>query len=263
MVQVSENYGKKEQRYFQPDQKSHESVDETVIQVKTDLVVNDVLVNDQNENVIADLKKEDFIVNEDGTPQKIEIFSSGENASLSRSIVLIIDYSTSQFPYIKNSIEAAKHLVDRLNPTDKMAIVTDDVQLLADFTNDKTLLKKKLDSLNYKGLQLFPRGGKSKQFSALLAVLNEMFTAEDSQRIVIFQTDGDELGKLKQDNDTPYHLSRTTRAKYGDETSFGFSDIREAIERSRATIYSINPGIKFLGFSKQEQSERARISLRN
>ena len=259
-------YGKKEQQYFQPAQKSRESVDDLVIQVKTDLVVNDVLVKDQNENVIADLEKDDFVVTEDGTPQKIEIFSSGENASFSRSIVLIIDYSTSQFPYIKNSIEAAKHLIDRLNPNDKMAIVTDDVQLLADFTNDKTLLKKKLDSLNYKGLQLFPSGGKSKQFSALLAVLNEMFTAEDSQQIIIFQTDGDEIGTLKQDNDTPYQISKTTREKqlkYEDEKSFGFSDIREGIERSRATIYSINPGIKFLGFTKQEQLSRAQISLRN
>jgi hypothetical protein len=44
---------------------------------------------------------------------------------------------------------------------------------------------------------------------------------------------------------------------------FGFSDIKEAIERSRATIYSVIPGIQFLGFSRKEQLARAKISITN
>ena len=43
--------------------------------------------------------------------------------------MLIIDYSSSQRPYIENSIAAAKTLVDKLRPNDQMAIVTDDVEL--------------------------------------------------------------------------------------------------------------------------------------
>lgn len=49
-----------------------------------------------------------------------------------RTIVLIIDYSGSQLPFIKNSVAAAKVLVDKLGPKDLMAIVTDDVELLLD-----------------------------------------------------------------------------------------------------------------------------------
>ncbi|MGI8470454.1 MAG: VWA domain-containing protein [Pyrinomonadaceae bacterium] len=258
------------QRYFQANRKSNEPNDDETIQIKTDLVVSDVLVTDQNGNIITGLKKDDFIVMENGVPQTIEMFSSGENASIPRSIVLVIDYGGYQFPY--HSIEAAKLLVDKLSPQDKMAIITDDVKLLVDFTTDKTLLKKTLDSFEKRGLKVWSdkisrSGGKNNQFSALLAVLNEMFTAEDRQRIIIFQGDGSEISTLKPDNDTPYQISKATKEKsrirYESERDFGFSDIKEAVERSRATIYSIIPGIRFLGFSKEERLARAKISLEN
>ena len=88
------------------------------------------------------MTKEDFIVKEDSNLQQVATLSLGDNKNLSRSIVLIIDYSPSQLPYIRTSIEAAKVLVDKLNPKDRMALVTDDVKLLADFTSDKQVLKR-------------------------------------------------------------------------------------------------------------------------
>src|SRR2546426_8744299 len=97
--------------------------------------------------MISELKKEDFVVTEDGAPQKIEFFSFGESLSVPRFMVVIIDCNFLQAPYLKNSIQAAKMLVDRLAPQDKMAIVTVDVKLVVDFTADKTLLKNKLSSL--------------------------------------------------------------------------------------------------------------------
>ncbi|MGI8468344.1 MAG: VWA domain-containing protein [Pyrinomonadaceae bacterium] len=255
-------YKNQEQQDFQDNQKRDESDDEA-IRVKTDLVVNDVLVADQNGKIINNLTKDDFVVTENGASQTVEMFSPGEDNTVPSSIVLIIDYSSSQFPYLKNSIQAAKRLVDKLNPNDKMAIVTDDVKILIDFTDDKSRLKKTLDSLEMKASQNIQ--GKSNQFSALLAVLNEMFTVEDRRRIVIFQTDGDETLWLKPDKDISYQISKEIIEKAGIKIksikNFGFSDIKEAIERSRATIYSIIPGIQFLGFSEKERLERARISF--
>jgi hypothetical protein len=46
-------------------------------------------------------------------------------------------------------------------------------------------------------------------------------------------------------------------------SNVAFSDVIEGIERSRATIYSIIPGIRFLGFSKKEQLERSKKSVEN
>lgn len=123
-----------------------------IIRVETTLIVNDISVFDKHGNPISGLKKEDFIVKEDDKIQEIKAFSAGDGEAISRSIVLIIDYSFSQLPYIKTSIEAAKALVDRLNPNDRLAIVTDNVELLQDFTSDKTLLKEKLESLKMNAL---------------------------------------------------------------------------------------------------------------
>ena len=71
-------------------------------------MINDLSVTNQKGNLIIGLQKDDFIVTEDGVPQKIEIFSYGENAIIRRSIVLIIDCSPLQGPYFKSSLEAER-----------------------------------------------------------------------------------------------------------------------------------------------------------
>src|SRR5687768_6081296 len=185
------------------------SDDEDVIKIETSLVVSEILVIDKQGRPVQGLKQSDFFITEEGAPQQVGHFLLGDNRSLPRSIVLIIDYSGSQLPYIQNSVDAANVLVDQLGPRDQMAIVTDDVELLVDFTNDKRELKKKLNKLLEKsyghGGSFFPFGfggvrkrfGKSAQYSALMATLKEAFDEEDQRPIVIFQTDGDEAEYLR------------------------------------------------------------------
>ena len=271
-----EKYKNKKQQNYQNNRKNNESDNEEVVQVNTDLVINDVLVTDQTGKIITNLKKEDFIITEDDTSQTVEVFSDGENSSFPRSIVLIISSSVTQLPYFKSSVQGAKLLIDKLNPNDKMAIVTGDLELLNNFTTDKILLKKSLDSLDEKYAKKGVGSSRynllknwySPSFKNLLAVLNEIFAAEDSRRIIIFQGDGNDVVWIKKDKDAPYPISKSTRensgARFGaKETDFGFSDIKEAIEKSRVTIYSAIPGIRFLGFSEKEQMARAKISLEN
>ena len=221
---------------------------EDVIRVETNLVVNDIFVSDKQGRAIPGLTKEDFIVTEDGQSQTIESFSLGNDAKVPRSIVLIMDYSGSLLPYIKNSVEAAKVLVDQMNPQDRMAIVTDDVELLTGFTRDKTLLKEKLDLLKAKALSGKP--GKSEQYSALYAVLNEIFDEEDIRPIVFFQTDGDEYYALK--NGRPLGPDFPVKQR-----NFSFEDVLTSAEKARTTIYTIVPGIKYVGLSEAEQLEKA------
>jgi hypothetical protein len=70
-----------------------------------------------------------------------------------------------------------------------------------------------------------------------MATVRELFSREDYRRIVIFQTDGDELELLKD---------------------FGITDVYREAEKSRATIYSVIPGVRLLGLSPAEQKEGAR-----
>lgn len=227
---------------------SEDDVD--VVRVETDLVVCPVLVLDAQGKIVRGLTIEDFIVKEDGKPQKLDTFSLGDSRDVPRSIVLVIDYSVSQAPYIKTSIESAKLLVDKLNPKDHMAIVTDDVHLLVDFTSDKQLLKTQLEGLKTSALS--GNIGQSEQYDALMASLNELFNNEDVRPIIIFQTDGDELELLNKstssDMETNYWLPK----------KFSLEDIMTATEKSRAEVYSVISGIKFVDVPQGDLARRAK-----
>ena len=234
--------------------KKDSSNEEDVIRVDTDLVVSEVEVLDRNGAPIVGLLAKDFTVREDGQAQEISSFSIGDASRVPRSIVLILDYSASQLPYIRTSVDAAKMLVDKLHPKDRMAIVSDDVKLLVDFTSDKEMLKANLELLRTKALA--GKVGRSAQYDALIVTLRELFSEEDLRPIVIFQTDGDQLSLLKNetlDNPDPYLLLK----------NFGMDDLKTASERARATIYSIIPGVRFVGFSEAEQIKRAELDSEN
>jgi VWFA-related protein len=222
--------------------------EDEIIRVETDLAVIQTLVLDQNGRFVTGLQQEDFIITEDGKPQEIATLALGDGMTLPRSIVLIIDYSGSQYPFLSNSLDAARLLVDRLRPTDRMTIVTDDVELLVPFTSNKDDLKAGLEALRKRAAS--QRAGRSKQYSALLATLRELIGKEE-RPIIIFQTDGDELDFL--------------RSPVGDDeghgTEFGMGDVIAAAEKSRGTIYSVIPGFRLIGLPADEQIQRMRYSM--
>jgi VWFA-related protein len=220
---------------------------EETIKVETLLVTLDVVVTDQKESrFITGLKAEDFVIAEDGVAQQIATLTLGDDASkLPRSIVLIFDWSGSQRPFLEESVKAAKILVDQLAKTDEMAIVTDSIYLMTDFTKDKKRLKNSLDAL----LKQTKNGwsGQSKQFSALLATLRELIDVKTRRPIIIFQTDGDESSRLK---DPPGMRSTAPGIYY-------MSDIYREVERSRVKIYTVIPGEKLFGIPDSEVEARA------
>lgn len=240
------------------NEKKEGSSDEEVVRVDTNLVVLDCLVVDAKGNIVEGLRSEDFLVSEDGGPQKIQNFALGSDARVPRSIVLVIDYSGSQKPYIERSVEAAKILVDKLRPNDLMAIVTDDVELIAQFTSDKTKLKKELNSLKRNGI-IFPNIGKSQQFSALYAALNEMFDETDVRPIVIFQTDGDELLFLSDQHGDKIVRQNPAGSLMRPKAGFSSIELLQLANKSRASLYSIFVGAKLLGLSQEERQKKLEI----
>lgn len=250
--------------------------EEDVIRIETNLVTCDILVVDGKGNVVQNLIADDISITEDGEPQQVSHFRRGDSASIPRSIVLIIDYSGSQFPYLRRSIDAAKLMVDKLAPLDLMAIVTDDIELLVDFTNDKDKLKKKLESLVERtkdetglfGLGPGRRFGKSAQYSSLVATLNEAFVEDDLRPIIVFQTDGDEVYNLRDSiliasppPDLPDDLKAEAlktiqnRLQFVEEhrLEFSLADIYRLTEKSRATIYTVIPGFQLVNKTPEEK----------
>ena len=238
-----------------PSRKTAALDSEDVLRIETMLAVFDLLVVNRQGQPVSGLDKKDFVVVEDGVPQQITSFALGNNAELPRSIVLIIDYSGSQLPFLQTSISAAKTLVDHLGPKDKMAVVTDDVQLLVDFTQDKIRLKAGLDLLQQKAFGK-KAVGRSRQFSALFAVLREL-VIEEERPIIIFQTDGDQLPYLQPFTPPPppFQLPPVLSVK------FGLADIIAAAQREHTTIYSIISEEKLLGRKPIAQSAGTKQNL--
>src|SRR6476660_1240380 len=262
-----------------------DSDEEEVVRVETTLVVCEVLVLDSQGRFVPGLNKEDIIVTEDGQEQQVGTFSAGDSSTVPRSIVLIIDYSLSQSGFVTASVEAAKILVNGLGPRDRMAIVTDQIELLTDFTDDKKKLTEKLDSLkarpplgNPRGfghIMIWPETGG--HYSALLATLKEVFDDRDQRPIIIFQANGNEAsalqnsilphpplppeslsqGEMKKAKEYYQRLKRTEELLSG-LRQFSLDDVYKAAEKSRATIYTIIPGYKLFGLSQTQQIDRAR-----
>ena len=240
-----------------------------VIRIDTSLVSCELLVVDERGNNVSGLTAEDFSIVEDGASQTVAHFLKGDNIDVPRSIVLIIDYSGSQKSYLKDSVKAAKVLVDKLGPKDLMAIVTDDVELVVDFTSDKKKLKSKLnslvqisgvDSVFSSGLEHF---GRSKQYSALMATLNEAFTEEDIRPIIIFQTDGDEAFYL-QNSPVALPFSKPLKGHFRRQMEkeipqFSLDDVYRSVERSRATVYTVIPGVK----PPESQPDEEQVDIRS
>jgi VWFA-related protein len=268
---------------------STDAADLEVVKIETSLVSSDVLVLDERGKAVNGLTADDFAVTEDGTPQKVGLFSLGDNVTVPRSIVLVIDYGCSQLPFVKASVAAAKIMVDKLSPRDRMAIVTDDIELLTDFTSDKQTLKRKLDELLRRiSFNPIDRGfvlnqfethapiGRGFQYSALLAVLKEGFSEEDQRPIIIFQTDGTEAALLRNpivgpavEPGLPPDLRAQREAtikhyaefKKRNPRDFGLDDIYKAAEGSHATIYTIVPGLRFIGLQPEERVTQMRAYL--
>jgi len=232
---------------------------EAAVKLKTLLVTFDVLVTDSaHQHTIEGLTKDDFIVTEDDQPQLVATFARGDDQSVPRSIILLIDYSPSQRPYIQKSVAAAKVLIEQLGPADEMAIITDDVELLCDFTQDKAKLTKALDKLEHRMSE--GNAGQSLQFTALYAALRELISAEQRRPIIIFQTDGDQAVSFRDQPDTDkYAFLR----RGNPPEDYGLNDIFEAARKSRATIYSVMTNERLVGLPQSEVYRRGAVLLQS
>ena len=212
------------------------------LRLETLLVTFDVAVtNALTSQPVADLRKEDFIVFDNGRQQSISFFALGSDEKRPRSIILIIDYSSSINAYFDTSIKAAQRLVEQLSPTDTISVVSDDVKLLGGPTTDKKKIIEALAYLRWKFRD--HERGQSKQFSALFAAIRELVDDRNRRTIVIFQSDGDEAGRLKN---TPL------TGIFGGSPEFGFPEIVTAAEKAGITIYGVIPGECILDLSYSE-----------
>jgi Ca-activated chloride channel family protein len=120
---------------------------EEIVKVDVDLVTVDALVLQKNTaRVVGGLKKEDFVLLEDGTKQQITHFSQD---SLPLSVLLLIDRGGCLDPFSAEVHRAASDAISRLKPSDEVAVMTyhDTTRLLQGFTRDRALIEDALDRM--------------------------------------------------------------------------------------------------------------------
>ncbi len=124
--------------------------DQSVIRVGVNLVLLDATVKTKSGQIMADLKKEDFEVREDGVAQKIDVFSRD---ALPINVALVLDLSDSIGPFLGPLRDAANTALAALKPDDEVALFTfsTEAQLRVPFTTDKKQIADQINSFRAGG----------------------------------------------------------------------------------------------------------------
>ena len=152
--------------------------------LRVDVLLHEVIstVTDSDGRLVTDLRPEDFIVELDGTPQRIEHFTHGKNVPL--SIGLVLDTSRSMENTMTALKAAAESFVSGMYPEDESFIVTFDFKatLLQGFTHDPERL--------FNALQTVAVGGSTRLIRGITQARKNMAQAENPKRVLIVISDG-------------------------------------------------------------------------
>ena len=141
-------------------------------------------VTDENNRAVANLTKSDFEISEAGEIREI---LSVEPTGAPFNLVLLLDVSGSVDNYVNFIRKAARNFVNTVEPRDQVAIVifSDDIEVISNFTTDKTKLSASLDT--------FDAGGATALYDALAYALSDILRPLKGERTAIVAlTDGDD-----------------------------------------------------------------------
>jgi hypothetical protein len=154
--------------------------DVETIKIDTNLVTVPVIASSRTGNYIADLKREEFKVSEDGVAQQIAFFAT---VSAPFHVVLMLDTSDSTQDKLGQIQRAAIAFLDQLGPGDKVKVISFDGELhdWNDFTGDKAILRSVIGQTR--------SGHDTRVYDAMQMALNALRPIQQRKAIVIF-TDG-------------------------------------------------------------------------
>ena len=205
------------------------------IKTQVSLVNLFVTVRDKNKRIATDLKQDDFKVAEDGQDQKIAFFS--KEVTLPITLGLLLDTSGSE-QYMLGAIQqGAQSFLNRvMRKGDEAMVMTFDldVDLLADFTDDRSQLDRAINRAQINtgggGGVVTPgtipvSGSKGTNFyDALYLACNEKLATEAGRKAIVVLTDAEDNGskvrveeaiEAAQRTDTVVHILLVYDPHYG------------------------------------------------
>jgi len=189
--------------------------EDSAIRLNTRLVNLNVKVFDKDGRPVPRLKPENFIVLEDNIQQEVTYFQPG---AAPVNLLLLLDLSGSIGSKLQVMKKAAKNFVDSLARDDKIAIATFTTRFhyVCDFTNDKGLLKTRVDAI-------VNPGGDTALYDAAWSALDSLDRNSNSRNALVILTDGVDSAFIPDEQ--------------GSKRSF--DDLMMRVEEDETTIYPI------------------------
>ena len=188
----------------------------STMSVDVKVVTLPVTVRDKKGQIVRNLTKDDFVLQEDGRPQVIKYFT--QDANLPLTLGLLVDTSLSQRNVLDQERNASKVFLDQMltNAKDKAFLIHFDreVELLQDLTSSREKLQAGLELLRtpqHEGSNSDPsdpqsapgsgngqprvhRGGGTLLYDAIYLASNELMKKQPGRKALIVLSDGDDRG---------------------------------------------------------------------
>ena len=149
-----------------------------ILKTDTDLVTVPVVATDTIGGLyVADLRKEEFTISEDGVKQEIAFFGK---VAAPFHVVLMLDTSSSTQDKLKQIQQAAGAFVDELQPADRVKVISfdDKVKDWNEFTNNREQLRNAINGTR--------SGQGTKVYDAMELALNSIRKIRGRKAIVLF-----------------------------------------------------------------------------
>jgi Ca-activated chloride channel homolog len=191
------------------------------ISVDVALVVLHATVSDRQGGFVSDLGEPNFVVYEDGVPQRIRLF---RNEDIPVTVGLLVDHSTTMRPKLAEVAAAARTFVRSSNREDEMFVINFNENVLPGlpgtfrFTDSSDELENAITTA--------PTGGQTALYDAIAKGLEDLEGGSRDKKVLIVVSDGG-------DNASVHSLAK----------------LMNLAERSSAVIYTV-------GVFDEENSER-------
>ena len=178
------------------------------IRVQVNLVNLFVTVRDKHKAIVTGLKQDDFQVYEDGQLQEITNFSA--ESDLPITLGMLMDTSGSEYYMLSAEKDAASRFFGRVLRKGDLAMVMSfdtDVDLLADFTDDRGLLNRAINraQINVPVGGIIVQGplptsgsGGTNFYDAVYLAAHDKLSDEAGRKAIVVLTDAEDTGSKLQ-----------------------------------------------------------------
>jgi len=179
--------------------------EEPIVELRSDLVSFTVSVIGPNGESLSHLRREDFIVYEDGERQQISYFATVDAPV---DIVLLLDTSGSMRGELKAVQRAAARFIERMRAQDRVALVEFNREAILhhDFTSQRKRVLRTLRDLK--------AGSATAFYDALAVVADELLRSASERKAIVAFTDGVDSSSVYDFSEAAKRLERAGAAVY-------------------------------------------------